>query len=114
MRELSIFADEAGLQDMSEGYYLLTLVMHDQSEHIDNHTAEYERQLPVGGLRDVPFHMVDLLHGHRDYEGLDTITRKRLLSRFNAFVRRLPISYHTFSYSAYDVSGMWELSARMR
>ena len=88
--------------------------MHDQSEHIDNHTAEYERQLPVGGLRDVPFHMVDLLHGHRDYEGLDTITRKRLLSRFNAFVRRLPISYHTFSYSAYDVSGMWELSARMR
>jgi hypothetical protein len=66
--------------------------MHDQSEHIDNHTVEYERQLPVGGLRDVPFHMVDLLHGHRDYEGLDTITRKRLLSRFNAFVRRLPIS----------------------
>ena len=28
MRELSIFVDEAGQQDMSDGYYLLTLVAH--------------------------------------------------------------------------------------
>jgi hypothetical protein len=40
--------------------------------------------------------------------------RKALLSRFNAFVRRLPIEYHTFSYSSYDVGGVKELSARMR
>lgn len=31
MRELSIFVDEAGQQDTSDGYYLLTLVAHDQS-----------------------------------------------------------------------------------
>lgn len=31
MRELSIFVDEAGQQDMSDGYYFLTLVAHDQS-----------------------------------------------------------------------------------
>ncbi len=31
MRELSIFVDEAGQQDTSDAYYLLTLVAHDQS-----------------------------------------------------------------------------------
>ena len=58
--------------------------------------------------------MVCLLHGHGDYDGLDPHVRKALLSRFNAFVRRLPIEYHTFSYSSYDVAGVGELSARMR
>lgn len=114
MRELSIFADEAGQQDMSDGYYLLTLVVHDQSEPIGEHIDEYERQLRAGGLPDIPLHMVCLLHGHGDYEGLDSHTRKGLLSRFNAFVRRLPIAYRTFSYSSYDVSGVKALSARMR
>ena len=114
MRELSIFADEAGQQDMSDGYYLLTLVVHDQSDPIGLHIEEYERQLRVGGLPDIPLHMVCLLHGRGDYEGLDPYTRKGLLSRFNAFVRGLPISYHTFSYSSYDVGGVRDLSARMR
>jgi len=114
MRELSIFADEAGQQDMSDGYYLLTLVVHDQSEAIGAHIEEYERQLRVGGLPDIPLHMVYLLHGRGDYEGLSLRVRKGLLLRFNAFVRRLPIRYHTFSYSPYDVRGTWELSVRMR
>ena len=95
-------------------YDLLTLVVHDQSESIGEHIDEYERQLSVGGLPDIPLHMVCLLHGHGDYEGLDAHTRKGLLSRFNAFVRRLPVAYHTFSYSSYDVVGVRELSARMR
>ena len=30
MRELSIFVDEAGQQDTSDAYYLLTLVAHDR------------------------------------------------------------------------------------
>ena len=42
MRELSIFVDEAGQQDMSDGYYLLTLVLHDQSAPIGEHIEEYE------------------------------------------------------------------------
>ena len=40
MRGLSIFCDEAGQQDMSDGYYLLTLVMHDQAEKIQEHITE--------------------------------------------------------------------------
>lgn len=49
MRELSTFVDEAGQQDMSDGYYLLSLVVHDQSVTIVEHVEEYERQLRAGG-----------------------------------------------------------------
>lgn len=114
MRELSIFCDEAGQQDMSDGYYLLTLVMHDQAEKIQEHITEYERQLRIGELPDIPFHMVCLLHGHGDYEGLQARVRKGLLLRFNAFVRGLPVTYHTFRYSSYDVRGAKGLASRMR
>lgn len=49
---------------------------------------------------------------------MDLGSRKGLFSRFGALVRRLPITYHTFSYSSYDVSydvtSETLLSARMR
>ena len=34
MRELSIFVDESGSDGLSDRYYLLTVVMHDQSDSI--------------------------------------------------------------------------------
>lgn len=99
---------------MSDGYYYITLVVHDQADSIDQHVLDYQARLSLGGLPDIPFHMVDLLHGHGDYEGMDLGSRKGLFSRFGALVRRLPITYHTFSYSSYDVTSETLLSARMR
>lgn len=114
MRQVSIFCDEAGEQDMSEGYYFVTLVIHDQAMPINQHVALYESRLALGGLPNLPFHMVDLIHGHGDYEGLDIGSRKGLLGWFSAFVRHLPVVYHTFSYSTYDVTDTKSLSARIR
>ena len=112
MKALSIFCDEAGQQDMSAGYYLITMVSHDQNEPIDTHVEDYQRRLAAHQLPDIPFHMKELMHGHGDYEGVDQFTRKGLLDHFNAFVRRLPIQYQTFFYSSYDTTGT-TLSARM-
>ena len=39
MRELSIFVDEAGQQDMSEGHYLLMLVVHSQSVYVKSNAV---------------------------------------------------------------------------
>lgn len=99
---------------MSDGYYLITLIVHDQSLTIAEAVQGYKSRLRLGGLPDVPFHMVDLLHGHEGYHGVDVDTRWRLLLRFSTFVKALPITYHTFVYSYYDVRGERELSARMR
>lgn len=86
----------------------------DQADSIDQHVLDYQARLSFGGLPHIPFHMADLLHSHGDYEGMDLGSRKGLFSRFGALVRRLPITYHTFAYSSYDVAGETLLSARMR
>ncbi|MDO4796807.1 MAG: ABC transporter [Coriobacteriales bacterium] len=113
MKVLSIFCDESGQQDMSEGYYLMTIVVHDQSVPIDTLVADYERRIASHRLPDIPFHMKDLLHGHGEYDGVDPDVRKGLLMHFNALVRQLPVEYRTFSYSSYDTTRD-NLAARMR
>lgn len=50
MRELSIFVDESGSDGLSDRRYLLTVVMHDQSEIITNSIEAYEGALRAKGL----------------------------------------------------------------
>ena len=114
MRIQSCFVDETGRQGMEDGHYLLTLVLHDQSISIEPRIAAYEARLAYEGLRDVPFHAVDLLHGRERYANETAATRKRLLVAFSMFVRTLPIEYHTFRYSRDDARDKGGLQTRMR
>ena len=114
MKLLSCFADEAGQQDMGAGYYMLTLVLHDQEDDLNPFIAAYESRLAFEGLPDIPFHNVDLVHGHERYDSESVETRKRLLIAFSMFVRTLPIQYTTFAYSKSEVPGKDELQFRMR
>ena len=113
MPVLSVFCDESGQQDMSEGDYLLTLVLHDQSVAFDEYVADYEAHLAGSGLPNIPFHMKDLLHGHEDYEGIEQAVRKKLLLKFNIFMQKVPVRYRTISYNSYDTDA-GSLSAKMR
>ena len=70
MRELSIFVDESGSDGLSDRHYLLTVVMHDQSENIANSIAAYEGALRAKGLPDIPFHASPLMNGKDQYSGL--------------------------------------------
>ena len=54
MRELSLFVDESGSDGLSDRHYLLTVVMHDQSENIADSIAAYEGALRAKGLPDIP------------------------------------------------------------
>lgn len=78
MRELSIFVDESGSDGLSDRHYLLTVVMHDQSENITNSIAAYEGALRAKGLPDIPFHASPLMNGKDQYSGLDLRTRKMM------------------------------------
>ena len=79
MRELSIFVDESGSDGLSDRYYLLTVVMHDQSDSIANSIEAYEDALRAKGLPDIPFHASPLMNGKDLYSGLDPRTRKMLI-----------------------------------
>ena len=114
MRLLSCFTDEAGAQDMAAGYYLTALVFHDQSKELAQYIGPYLDRLSLAGLADIPFHGVDLIHGHGDYEGISPEKRKRHLIAFSMFVRTLPITYRVFSYERAYTEDRDRLEARLR
>ena len=66
MRELSVFMDESGNLGDDAKYYLLALVLHDQSKDVFEHIGRYESTLAQRGLRDIPLHMNPLMRANED------------------------------------------------
>lgn len=98
MKELSLFIDESGDSSTQTRYFLLTVVIHNQSEEITDKIISYEKSLVLADLPNIPFHSEPLLNGHEVYEDLEIKTRKKLLYSFNVLVQRLPIQYKTLVY----------------
>ena len=113
-RDLSIFVDESGDRGGKARYYLLTLVIHDQSESIADKIARYEQSLLDSDLPNIPFHSEPLLNGHGPYEGIGLQARKKMLYSFNVLTQRLPISYRTFTYRRSEFDDLAKLTARMK
>ncbi len=114
VKRLNLHIDESGNQDLSEGRYLLTVVLHDHSEDVDDVIGRYKARLAAAGLPDVPFHGKDLLHGNEGYATVSPGDRKRLLTQFARLVRELPISFFTLHYDTAIVHDKGELEARIR
>ena len=113
-KRLNLHIDESGNQDLSEGRYLVAVVLHDHSESIEAAIERYEARLAAAGLPDVPFHGKDLLHGNEDYATVPPGDRKRLLAQFARLVRELPVSFFTLRYDDSIVHNRSELEARIR
>ena len=116
MRELtlSIFADESGGQNGTSKYYLLTLVLHDQSNSVVPLIDAYRNSLAAKGLPGIPFHASPLIYGKDQYSDLDLATRKRLLASFFVLTRKLPVRYKTLAYRRSEVATLDRLIARIR
>ena len=114
MRELDIFVDESGSDGLSDRYYLLTVVMHDQSDDIADSIEAYEGALRAKDLPDIPFHASPLMNGKDLYSELDLRTRKMLLGSFRVFFRHIPVRYHTFAYSTKEFASLEKLAGTMR
>lgn len=65
MRELSIFIDESGSDNLSDYYYILTIVLHDQSNNLDYSIKLYENSLKQKHLPNIPFHASPLYEQKR-------------------------------------------------
>ena len=51
--------DESGEWGKLSEYYLITLVLHVQSDSVAEHIDKYERHLADSGLPDIPFPVSD-------------------------------------------------------
>ena len=113
-KTLSCFVDESGDRGGKARYYLLTLVLHNQTDDISEKIACYEDALRQANLPNIPFHSEPLLNGHGSYEGLPIESRKKLLYSFNVLAQRLPITYFTFVYRRSEFEDLVSLSVRMK
>lgn len=114
MERLNLHIDEAGNQDLSEGLYLVAVVLHDHKDDVAAPIQAYEERLRTARLQDIPFHGKDLLHGHGPYETTPVSVRKRLLTQFARLVRSLPIEYFVLRYKKDETHNHRELEARIR
>lgn len=111
---LNLHIDESGNQNLSEGLYLVAVVLHDHTDDIRMPVEEYEARLATAGLPDIPFHGKDLLHGNQGYAAVSPGDRKRLLTQFTRLVRSLPFSYFILRYDVGDTHNRNELESRIR
>ena len=113
-KRLNLHIDESGSQDLSEGKYLVGVVLHDHADDILAPIEAYEKRLLNASLADVPFHGKDLLHGNEGYRNVSIGDRKRLLTQFARLVRTLPILFFTLKYNSTDTHSKDEPGARIR
>lgn len=114
MSELSIFVDESGDKSNHAQYFILTLVLHDQSVSIASNISIYEQTLTDADIPNIPFHSEPLLNGHGDYAILTLERRKKILTAFSSLVRFLPIRYKAFVYKRAHFDSINKLAARMK
>ena len=113
-REPGIFVDESGSDGLSDRHYLLTVVMHDQSEGIVDSIESYEGALRAKGLPDIPFHASPLMNSKDMYSGLDPGTRKALLGSSRVFFRHTSVRHHTFAYATKQFASLERFAGTMR
>ena len=114
MRELSLFIDESGDKTGHSRYFILTLVMHEQTDSITEMLRRYEESLRLSDFPNIPFHSEPLLNGRGDYEHLDIAQRKKMFSSFAALVRFLPIRYVSFVYKTNEFDTSEKLATRLK
>lgn len=111
---LNLHIDESGSQNLSEGLYIVALVIHEHSADITTPIKDYENRLKIAQLENIPFHGKDLLHGNEGYGSISVADRKRLLTQFARLIRALPFSYHLLHYDASTTHNKNDLKARIR
>ena len=100
MKELSIFVDESGdFGDYAEhsSYYIISLVLHDQTIDIRNDVDWLETRLAELGYPNHCMHSGPVIRNEQEYRK-DTIeNRRKLLKAFMAFFRKLDIACKTIA-----------------
>ena len=114
MRDLSIFIDESGSDDLREKYYLVAFVFHEQNIPIAEGIEKYERAVADSGLPLLPFHASPLMNGKDQFKDLDISERKRLFSLFRVMFRHLPISYKVFVFKTHRYRTLKQIADAMR
>ena len=96
-RTLSVFVDESGrfqCPDIASRFYIISLVLHDQSSKIDEAVRGLDTSFRAMHLNNVCFHAGPLIRQEKIYAVLDWEFRYRIFAAMMAFARKADFKYH--------------------
>lgn len=94
---LSVFVDESGIlsdQDGSSRFYILTLVLHDQSFDVGHQVELLNRDLDSVGIANLCFHAAPIIRANGSFEFMNWDLRRKIFSRMMGFARNVDFKYH--------------------
>lgn len=94
MKELSIFVDESGdfgEYDYHAPFYIISMVLHDQSVDIDNELNALENELTNIGWKKHCVHAGPVIRSEEEYHGYDLKDRQKILMKMMTFIRHLDV-----------------------
>ena len=116
MKELSIFCDESG--DFGEyshlsPYYIISMVIHDQSADISSSLTTLETSLSNLGFTSHCLHAGPIIRREEEYQYYDLNTRQRLLKSLMAFIRKTNIHYKSIYIEKKHIEDSIEATGRL-
>ncbi len=98
MKELSIFIDESGdfgEYDFRSPYYIIAMVMHDQSDDISESLEKFESELTHMGYPHHCVHTGPIIRQEQEYRYESLELRKKILMKMMSFFRHINIQCKT-------------------
>lgn len=116
MKELSIFVDESGdfgRYSTHSPYYIVVMVLHDQSKDISSEVIRLEAQLSNLGYENNVIHTEPLIRREEDYQNLLPNERRSIFSKLYYFTLKCDIRYKSFVFQKKDFEDTFKLEGRM-
>ena len=116
MKELSIFVDESGdlgEYDFHAPYYIISMILHDQSYDMQGELIALEESLSRLGWKDHCVHAGPIIRSEEEYKGHDLLDRQRILKRMMSFVRHLDIKFKSIYIEKKHVNDPIEATGRL-
>lgn len=116
MNNLSIFVDESG--DFGEyhphsPYYIIAMVLHEQSKSISYDIAKLNIELSSLGCEDHVVHTEPLIRREEDYMHLTPDERRHIFTKLFYFINKCDIQYKSFVFHKKDFHNTFKLETRM-
>ena len=117
MKILSAFVDESGMYGTEVShyapYYIVALVLHDQSTNIYDSIEEFQRKMAQLGCSETVIHTGRLIRREEEYRDMLLLERKQIFNTIYNFARTVDIKYHSFMVEKKHVADDVELSYRL-
>ena len=115
-RIVSCFIDETGdfgEYDYHSPFYIVSVVIHDQSKSIQREIEGLETYLSSLGFGSHALHTAPLIRREADYENLQMEQRRKLFNLLFRFARKLPIHFFTAVVRKSECRDSDELEAKI-